>query len=379
MALNSGLLCKWLIITIFTFFIFSILKVLLKSSKIFQLWTQIHPKDKERIHIIEEPLNLVGMISLLILELIIILIKVGFNFDGTTGDYPGLVFSIIPVSIGFLFIIYNLYFYLKGHKKENNKNSENADLTIQTRITIDNQRKTWHIIVFIILLASVFIGFITILTVSQISKNSPEYLQVVDIYWGSNNGLNYLEIVFIQHSIPLGQTILILVMFGVVITLLLIEITRLSNFFFSIFHKETNKTLLYKELDTFASYSHFAVGYFACAIILPPMLFLAALSLVAFADPAASIIGIRFGKKKYHWNEKSLEGTLAGSIITLIAMLPFVGVIYSLIGVVVFISIDLFTPKPIKISDNLLFSIIIIFVFAILSLLNIQAYNIFGV
>ncbi|WP_371804023.1 hypothetical protein [Candidatus Lokiarchaeum ossiferum] len=381
MAINPGILCQLFIITIFGVIILSILRVLLKSSKVFALWSQNHPNSTERVHTIEEPFNLVGMMILLLFELVVIQIKVGFDFNGTSGDLPGLLLAIIPVIIGFLFIGYNLYMYARGQKKEHRYGLENENHTIshKTMRTIDYKRKSWHFIAFILLSTFLLLGSINTTKNFVGSRDSAEFRTIIESFWGNSQGEGYLEIAFIRHSIPLGQTILIMVMYGMVMVLLVVEITRLSNFLHCVFHKETQKKLLYKEIDTFASYSHFAVGYLASAMVLPPMLFLAGLCLAAFADPAASMIGMKFGKKRYSWNQKSLEGTLGGSLAAFLTMSVFVGPIYSIIGAIVFAVLDLVTPKPVKVSDNLLMPICITFVFAMLSLLNIPSINVFGV
>jgi len=113
-------------------------------------------------------------------------------------------------------------------------------------------------------------------------------------------------------------------------------------------------------------------------MILPPTLFLATLCLITFADPMASTIGIRFGKHRYSWNRKSIEGTIAGFLSALISMVFFVGWIYAFVGALCFLVLDLFTPEPIKMSDNLGMPIMTTIVFTILSVIGIPAMNFLG-
>ena len=75
----------------------------------------------------------------------------------------------------------------------------------------------------------------------------------------------------------------------------------------------------------------------------------------SLADLATSQIGIRFGKNKIKWNnEKSWQGSIAGVIVCFIICTLFIGVYWALIFTIAFFLFDVFTNKPLNVSDNLL-------------------------
>lgn len=94
-----------------------------------------------------------------------------------------------------------------------------------------------------------------------------------------------------------------------------------------------------------------------------------------FCRSSSEYFGLKFGKIKYKWNSKSLEGTLAGFFFAIISMFWFVGPIYAVVGALCFVIVDLFTPKPIQLSDNLLLPIIITIAYIILALCGIPPIN----
>ena len=94
------------------------------------------------------------------------------------------------------------------------------------------------------------------------------------------------------------------------------------------------------------------------ALVFPPMVFFMILGTASISDLMTSQIGIRFGKSHIKWNQnKTWEGTIAGTLVTLVIGFLFVGIIWSLIFTLVFLLIDIFTVKPIDMSDNLLIPI----------------------
>jgi len=91
------------------------------------------------------------------------------------------------------------------------------------------------------------------------------------------------------------------------------------------------------------------------ALITPPMVFLTILGMSSLADLATSQVGIRYGKNKIKWNnEKSWQGAIAGIIACFILCTLFIGVYWAFIFTFAFFIFDVFTNKPLNISDNLL-------------------------
>ncbi|MHA1672498.1 MAG: hypothetical protein ACTSYI_02635 [Promethearchaeota archaeon] len=374
----ESILARLFVYVVFGALIYSVLKVLLNYSK-YQTKLQNGEKDSlKKLETRREPYNLVGMIILLLFIFVLINIKVGFEFDGTEGDLPGKVMAIIPAVLALSIIVINIIQNWRGEVKVRRYGLINEDETNDAgnHIKIDLKRKFYHLFVFLLIFGFLYLGYLFIYSQSAQSGDAQLYSELLDLYWGSTNGLYYVNIIFARHSLPLAQTLTFLFMYGAMLVLLVIDLTRLSHNIHFIMQKESQSIMRYKELDTLGAYTHFAVSYLFASMVLPPMLFLASLCLASFADPTASIVGIKMGKRRYSWNSKSLEGTIAGSIMAFITMFWFVGGIYALTGALLFALVDIITPEPIELSDNLVMPVLITFVFVFLSLCGIPSYSV---
>ena len=78
-----------------------------------------------------------------------------------------------------------------------------------------------------------------------------------------------------------------------------------------------------EEIHTYSSMVSFIIASFIAVLVFPPAIASLALLLLAFSDPAASIIGILYGEEKFH-NGKSLQGSLACFAVAFITILIFV-------------------------------------------------------
>ena len=371
----ESILARLFVYVVFGVLIYAVLKVLLNYTKYQNKLLNGDPDSLKKLETRREPYNLVGMIILLLFIFILINIKVGFEFDGTEGDLPGKVMAIIPAVLSLFIIVVNIIQNWRGEKKVRRYGLVNEDATKDAgnHIKIDLKRKFYHLFVFILIFGFLYLGYLLVRRNIFQSGEDPLYLELLDSYWGSTNGLNYVDIIFVRHSLPLAQTLTFLFMYGAMLVLLVIDITRLSHHIHFIMQKESQSIMRYKELDTLGAYTHFAVSYLFASMILPPMLFLASLCLASFADPTASIVGIKIGKIRYSWNSKSIEGTVAGSIMAFLTMFWFVGGIYALAGAFLFALVDIFTPEPIELSDNLVMPVFITIVFVVLSLCGIPS------
>ena len=110
-----------------------------------------------------------------------------------------------------------------------------------------------------------------------------------------------------------------------------------------------------EEKKTYCTYLYFGIGQMFAAFLCPPMVFFAILGMSSIGDLMTSQIGIRYGKRYILWNsKKTYEGTLAGTITSFLISVIFIGPLYGIILALTFMIIDLFTNKPINLSDNLL-------------------------
>jgi dolichol kinase len=93
---------------------------------------------------------------------------------------------------------------------------------------------------------------------------------------------------------------------------------------------------------------YFAVSALACVILFLKPVVIPALVSLAVLDGIATIAGIRFGRIRIY-NDKSLEGTIAGIIITFIVLLLVMPVPGALVVAVSAGIIEMFSP----VDDNL--------------------------
>ncbi len=93
---------------------------------------------------------------------------------------------------------------------------------------------------------------------------------------------------------------------------------------------------------------YFAVSALACVILLPVTISVPALVTLAVLDSVTTMVGVRFGRTRIY-NGKSWEGTLAGIIVTVLVLLPFLTVPGAVVVAIVAGLIELLSP----VDDNL--------------------------
>jgi len=93
---------------------------------------------------------------------------------------------------------------------------------------------------------------------------------------------------------------------------------------------------------------YFAVSALACVILFPVTISVPALVTLAVLDSVTTIVGVRFGRTRIH-NGKSWEGTLAGIIVTVLVLLPFLTLPGAVAVAIVAGVIELLSP----VDDNL--------------------------
>lgn len=112
------------------------------------------------------------------------------------------------------------------------------------------------------------------------------------------------------------------------------------------------------EKQSYCTYLYFNIGQMFAAFLCPPMVFFAILGMRSIGDLMTSQIGIRYGKRHISWNTNiTYEGILAGTIISFIICVIFIGPFYGMLLAGAFMIFDMITSKPINLSDNLLIPI----------------------
>lgn len=376
-----GLICQIFLYSLFAAAIVIILSLLRKLFLQKSSWSTKKIPNNGRAFFSSqlEPLNLVVLTGILFFEIVMITIKVGFKFEGKVGDIPGLYLTFVPLGIILYLGIENIIKNLLGINKQKSleKLAPLETPSLETKIKVDLKRKSWHVIGFLIVFAILWLGYFVIKSRFDNDPYNSSNEVLFENYWGNVNPEEFIRVMFIRESLPMGQTLTVFIFYTGTIIFVILDLTRLSGNIHFFLQKNAQKHIHFKEMKTIAAYTHFMVAYFAASIFLPPMLFMGTLCLGVFADPAASIVGMNWGKHKIKWTDKTVEGTIAGSILAFITMIWFVGPIYALFGTLVFIIIDLITPKPVKLSDNLVIPLAITIVFIILSLMGITSYNLF--
>jgi dolichol kinase len=181
----------------------------------------------------------------------------------------------------------------------------------------------------------------------------------------TNMFLLYLRILNEPNSIidvlfSLGWFYYVLFFLFYVLSLFMLvnEFTRKTRNFSFPFNIFPQLYLSKEEKENYGTYLYFNIGQMFAAFISPPMVFFAILGISSISDLLTSQVGIRFGSSKILWNKKKTwEGTIAGMITTFIICFFFVGIYWAGIFCLLFLIFDIFTNKPIKLSDNLLIPI----------------------
>ena len=309
--------------------------------------------------------NILGFITLLsvFFHISLFLLLMNHADELKTSHVPLFTLSLaIPLFVvGMLILISTgLPFLFKGNIKEKfiklgNKMEEK--LEIWSKAKKDTLRKLNHVLLFIFLVIFWNIGlFIVIDYAGSSSGMIPEGNNMLLLYARLlNDPDSIVEVIF---SFGWFYYLLFFLFYIFFLFALANEFTRKSKHFSFLFNIFPKLYLTHEEKQSYGTYLYFAIGQLFAALICPPMVFLAILGISAISDLVTSQIGIRYGKIHISWNDnKTWEGTVAGIIVSFWICLLFVGILWSFIFTIIFLICDLFTSKPIKISDNLLIPI----------------------
>ena len=361
MSLDPILLTIWvkiLIITYYTIITFVILKDILKFKKNAGTW---YNESVET--------NIVMIITIAFITVFFVM-----KLDFSNLEEASPAFILIPIILmatppflWLLIAITSLYHKLQRNHKDFTRLSEvveKRELDQKGKKKLNFYRKFFH--------AAIFIGILWALAIIAPYQRKNEYEYTY--FWGDFTGLvlrNYLEM---SHPYSVAQGIIIIIFYIMSWLFLVTETVRLSPRFHFPLGKILENTLRASELNAYASYVHFSTGFLFASLFLPPSLLLGCFSLFTFGDSMAASVGIRKGKHKIRVNpKKSWEGTITGFLASFLIAVPFVGLAWSLGGAIIFIIIDIFTPTPLPISDNILVPILIPVLYWAFAMANIPA------
>ncbi|MFX1569735.1 MAG: hypothetical protein ACFFCV_15355 [Promethearchaeota archaeon] len=268
----------------------------------------------------------------------------------------------IPILfVGMLMIISSVVVSISKQKikrdfsKLNNRLIEKRKLWSKAKK--DTFRKLNHVLILIGLLVVWYIGlYLVIFFAGSSSGMIPAENDMLLIYLRILNDPNSFRDVMFSF----GWFYYLLFFFFYILSLFMLanEFARKSRFLsfpFTIFPK---LYLSDEESESYGTYLYFAIGQMFAAFVCPPMVFFTILGISSIADLVTSQVGIRYGSSYILWNKKKTwEGSLAGMIITFMICFFFIGIYWGGFFSLTFLIIDIFTNKPIKLSDNLLIPI----------------------
>ncbi len=104
-----------------------------------------------------------------------------------------------------------------------------------------------------------------------------------------------------------------------------------------------------REAEKVASSTWFLIGALTLLLFAPPGLFVPAMLVLAFADPAASVVGRLWGRRRL--GKGTWEGTTVFFLVALIVLTPVVGFQPALVGAA---AAAAFEVVPSGVDDNLL-------------------------
>jgi len=242
-------------------------------------------------------------------------------------------------------------------------------LKVMSKVKFDIIRKINHVIIFIALFIVWYLSYNMIKDFTQNEgknqdiKIDPKITNMLYLYLRLLTKPNSIENV--MFSLEWFYYVLFFFFYILSLIMLANEFTRKTKYLSFPFNL-IKIIISEEEKKSYSTYLYFGIGQMFAAFLCPPMVFFAILGMSSIGDLMTSQVGIRYGKRQISWNpKKTYEGTLAGTITSLIISVIFIGPLYGMILAGTFMIFDMFTNKPINLSDNLLIPIgcAIIYVF----------------
>jgi len=307
--------------------------------------------------------NFLGFSALFLTFLIIVIVLLLMFQDSDLYSSTIPIFSLsfgLPLLIIGVIILISSVLLFSYKKKFKNKDLSKFWSSLEektkkrSKLRGDTYRKIPHVLIFIGLLFIWYLGVSIVKDlIGSISGMIPDE---------NNMFLLFLTIITKPGSISavlfsLGWFYYLLFFFFYMFCLFMLanEFTRKAKRLAFPFNFLCKVLLCEEEKRSYGTYLFFAIGQMVAALITPPMVFLTILGMSSLADLATSQVGIRYGKNKIKWNnEKSWQGSIAGVIVCFIICTLFIGIYWALIFTFAFFIFDVFTNKPLNISDNLL-------------------------
>lgn len=294
-----------------------------------------------------------------------------FPFTGFIVWWIGIMLTI---NVIFAFLIHRTYGKLDKQKiMEKQMDSESDEPLLvsyihkikredpyqeEISIKMEGIRKTFHLAGLLIVVA--YYGFFLLPPLTQIVNDTiivviNDTEPIYSMLWGELSNYPYSKQDF---TAVVDLTIFALI--GAMIFMIFSELIRvLCGPEYSIFNMLTKAVLRKKEYNAVGPQIYLITGSIFVYILyllelLPAAIIFTAILVACFSDAIAALVGRRFGRHKVECiggDIKSIEGFIAGTTLSYLIGLIFVGPLYALIGAVIFLILDYF---PIIIADNIL-------------------------
>jgi dolichol kinase len=275
------------------------------------------------------------------------------------------------VGLWALILISSLIHNLKKIKVNNESikvNTNNSD-----PLKADFKRKINHIIFFILL----WIGLALFNQFLQFPSewNQQTYLSNV---WEYNPNETFIIFLVLKDPSNIYRFGLYhsfyFVVFGIASYLMLIlELIRHFRWLYFPTSKVIAKIIRKSEEEGIASSCLFISAITIVFIIMPPLLTVSIVIICLISDLIASQIGMRFGKNKISFNKKkSWEGSISATISGFLLSTIFIGPVYSIFAAIIFLITDILTEEKIRLSDNLLNPMLMMFMYILINLCGIN-------
>lgn len=163
------------------------------------------------------------------------------------------------------------------------------------------------------------------------------------------HALNGVTTAAVLYWLLPGQGWALAVLGALLVFLLTMDLVRLRNpmanlLFFRWFRVLASP----REERGIASSTWYTLGVFLAVLLFPRAAVIPALLVLALADPAASVLGRRFGKRPL--GKGSVEGSTAFAVVAFLVLWPFVGAGTALVAAVVGAVVEIL---PLGLDDNL--------------------------
>lgn len=276
------------------------------------------------------------------------------------GLIPYPINAVINIWLGIVIAFQGIYFLVMRYRYKEMGNKANIEEKAyaengELKLKKEYMRKSFHLVVLLIVICYFFLAFIINDFVYQIYLNDPQLYYSI---WGVSE---YPFIPSTANELQVTASWTFMFFISATIFLMIPDIFRIYNRKYSMFSGVYKMVIRKKELYSLGPQIYLTLSctfIFLLSILglFEPLVALAGIMIAGFADAAAAIFGRKYGTHKFKTTlqkdqEKSYEGLIAGFVVSYIVALIFVGPIVAIFGSITFSVIDYLNPR---IADNVL-------------------------